>query len=393
MRISIVANQIEKFTSRVVELSKKFKKDIAWFPSEFRKVNHLIDGDSIDILMVDIDVEVEQFFSVDGFQFYALVKDCNGVPSVFGHGKAFQYVNVDKVFKCPECSKSIPNRTNKIFLKSINTGEIVAYGSSCADKVFGSSYKFLAKGIDKIQELKKEFTNSIAYDDAVNSALKHDRIVSASVMSFLSGEKYVTRKAWEYDGGSRPTADVVVDAVWQWDLFSQSQKYLELKEKIEIEKAKVHEFYSKEFEPKENFDFNVKTQFVNQGTTPGMIAYGVYKYFWEMEKRAKALLPQKPVVDSIFSVGDKVSNLELIYKRQHLFNSDFGQITFYNFEDKSGAEFVIKVGGHLDCDDEKDLVPGQVCSVIKATVKDKKFYKGIPQTVLKLSRKNHVTVK
>lgn len=407
MQISIVANKIEEFQERINKLSKRLKREIPWFPSNFIKIKQFVDSCPVEVLYATIDIDLEQIFSVNGFQFYALVKNNAEVPVIVSSDKeAFKIVNTDQSFKCPHCNKVIPHRKNKIFLKD-KDGKIVAFGSSCAQKYFGSSYKILAKGLDSIEEVKDYFTRGYAMTNGWKDALHHDRIFRVAIYTHLAGHPFVSKKDAEYTYKTSSSDRV---ATSQYDFYSEAfpnekrdpnayRDFLNRQEEIDNLKTKILEFYSN-YQPIENFDANVKAQFERQGIQQPLIVYGVYKYFWAQEKLVKESKPKKIWKDSGLSVGQVVENLEVEFVRSHSFGTNYGDVTFYNFIDNNGSSIVVRCTGYLDHLEKvspdfgrNDLVVGKHYLISKATVKDKKVYKDIPQTILKLGRKNNISEK
>lgn len=395
MRISIVANQVEVFEERLKQLSKKLKKSLEWCFSSFYKKSVFFEGQNIDVIYVDIDIEIDKVFSVDGFTFYASVKNVADIPSVFSSDPdAFKVLNTSQVFKCPHCNKVIPNRKNKIFLKN-EKGEIVAFGSSCAQKYFGSSYKFFVKGLEKLEEFKKSISGGIVQNQGWHSVIEHDQTVLCAIHAYKKGLKFVSKSNADY--GVQPTVDRVYE--FRQRFFWNQQEYSgRLSDQKEFDSAlpeyrtileKIYSFYEK-MEAKVNFDFNLKTQFSRKGNINGILVYGVYKYFWEQEKLAAESAPKPVWNDLKAEIGQEIKDLEVTFLRCSGYSGPWGYKSFYTFVTKDREQVTIPVTGFLDHFAEPEAGDKRTFLIKKATVTKKGSWKDIPQTTLKLTRKVNI---
>lgn len=437
MRIEIVAGRKEEFIDRITKLSKKIKKEIKFEDLGIveRSISIKDDGEEsyIDVSFASFEVDIEEHlqYNVNGFTFFAMVKDDGENPMVISPDKeAFKRLNLDRVFECPHCHRTIQNRKNKVFLQK--DGELFAFGSKCATEYFGESFKFLTKNLGFFEGFEEDMLGFSMVNK--NNIEKFYLTVAASIQAFKNGVEL--KKMIE----GRPSLGGYPEEIKAKDIINENlEGYFflrstlnnpdtkpEIKKRYEEMKIQfdniiggddfknIIEHY-KNAEPTDNFGFNVKNQFNNQGNVAGILVYGVYKYFWDEAKKNAAKLEPKEYNRFPGAVGEKISNVKVKLSRFNSFETDFGTKFVYSFlTDNAENITVFSMGqlpvhcGYDNMSDFKEIHAdikkredgqefreikfevGLEFVILKGVIKDQKEYKGIPQTTIKLGRMKNI---
>lgn len=490
--ISIVAYKQEEFKERIDALSKKLKKEIkvdfkGICKRTFQKSGGE-DGEPIvfEVNFANYEIEVDLQYSMNGYTFFGMIKDDGDNPLVISPDpEAFKRLNLDRVFKCPHCNKTMQNRKTKVYLQK--DGELFAFGSTCATEYFGDSYKYLTKSLGffegfeedlhfytKINENETEkFYNTVALaihayktgiefkklvkdsknewieikaKDRVQEVLNWYPILKDFEKSIVEIKKdtYGTKYLEVLKESPTITEEMIKRILDQAEIETQekiNKNYTvhifgtDSKEKMDIRKVikdiiqgedfkNIIKFYE-EMNPADNFGFNLKNQFTTQGNLVGVLVYGVYKYFWDTAK--KNMEPKEKETWNRFpgEVGDEVKNLKVKLLKFTSFETGFGAKYVYTFVTENREQITVFFTGMIAAQSGYDFsnsnprsgtdgyFEGAECIGVmrengeffrtgikfeigmdfvikKAKIKDHKDYKGIPQTVLKISRANQI---
>ncbi len=494
--IRIVAHKQEEFKLRVAELEKKIKKEVKVEFLGTRKVEYSgTDGEGepyfFEVNFAEYNVEVDLQYSMNGYTFFAMIHDEGENPIVQSPDpEAFKRLNLDRVFKCPHCNKTIQNRKTKVYLQK--DGEIFAFGSKCASEYFGDSYKYLVKNLGFFKGFEEDMQGFARINK--NDVEKFYNTVALAIHAFKIGIEF--KKLVEVERyGRKETIEVkakdrVADTVKWMGYAKDSEKLLreneeslintmvglafqkdpngnipdniekakelgqkEIREKIDalynvnifgpdsplkMDARKVikdiisgEDFksiikYYEETEPKDNFGFNLKTQFTTQGNIGGILVYGIYKYFWDKAKRE--MEPKEKETWNRFpgEVGTEVKNVKVKLLRFTSFETGFGEKYVYTFVTENREQLTVFFTGKISAHSGYDFTSsnprggidgyfegsewigntresdgeffrtgvkfeaGMEFLIKKAKIKEQKDYKGTPQTTLKLTRANQI---
>jgi hypothetical protein len=128
---------------------------------------------------------------------------------------------------------------------------------------------------------------------------------------------------------------------------------------------------------------NIKTLEIIQELLKDEIEAAIEKEKNRKEKEAqKKELEENRVakLQYIGKIGEKLE-LNLIYTGTAYYESNYGHVNLYFFQDGSGNEFVWKTSTWL-CDDNQNRPERGQSIVVKATIKDHSEYKGKKQNSL-----------
>lgn len=413
--VRVVASKKEEFEERVKKLSEKLKKEIK---VEFKGIRkHTFqkpggeDGEPIifEVSFAHYELEVDLQYSVNGYTFFGMIKDDGANPIVISlNPEAFKRLNLDRVFKCPYCNKTIQNRKTKVYLEK--DGELFAFGSSCAAEYFGDSYKYLTKNLGFFAGFEEDLHFYAQINE--NDVEKFYNTVALAIHAFKSGiefkklvknhkDEWIEIKAkdriqdvlsWypsilksqensvlemkntligaKYLDALKQNPNITEDVVKEFEKQTEAQIQEKIekiynvhifgedsKEKMDIRKVikdiiqgedfkNITKFYE-EMNPSDNFGFNLKNQFQSQGNLVGILVYGVYKYFWDTAK--KNIEPKEKETWNRFpgEVGDEVKNLKVKLLRFTSFETGFGSKYVYTFVTENKEQITIFFTGML----------------------------------------------
>lgn len=490
--VQVVASKKEEFEERVKELSKKLKKEVKTEYKGLRKVQYEgkdDEGESFpyEVTFAVFEIEVDLQYSMNGYTFFAQVKDEGDNPLVISPDpEAFKRLNLDRVFKCPHCNKTFKNRKTKVYLQK--DGELFAFGSSCATEYFGDSYKYLTKNLGFFEGFDEDCRGYGVINK--NDIEKFYNTVALSILAFKTGIEFKKLVETERNGRKEiievKAKDRVEEILGYYNLIAKNRKNLlndldykygdtfykkeietrtltaeQIQEFKEMDIKQIEESTEKNYntetlwfdstvprslrktlketiagkdfagiikfyegmEPKDNFGFNLKTQFTSQGNLVGILVYGVYKYFWDEAK--KTMIPKDKETWNRFpgEVGAEIKNVKVKLLRFTSFETGFGEKFVYTFVTENREQLTVFFTGMIaahngrgpdgpfegaygeiekipstDMDEgfykvrkgEVKFEVGMEFIITKAKIKEQKDYKGTPQTTLKLSRGTNI---
>jgi len=335
--------------------------------------------------VISYDVEFPEIYQIEGFEFLGGLTDSDGMVTWFskGEGEANLHSEVDEnmVFKCYHCNKTMQNRNNRLFFKKENEG-IISFGVKCAENYFGIDvYKKLRSASFVWNSMVDEFGGgSFGY----NFEEAHNNAVDFCLIWFGNNKGYVSQAkaesggqgatSWEADYFCPPHSPTLrqrdldeIHAFWDSNPYTP--------EEMDSLKKKIYKYYE-EKEVKSDFDRNLKNLFEMRGAKIGLLVYGVYAYFKDIEKMEEEKRNPKFVPE--WFEGEEVENMAVTFKDIKWFEGQFGATALVTLLSERNCFKWFTSSGKLD-----NFEKGKEYLLTKATVRKRDEFKGYKTTVIK----------
>jgi hypothetical protein len=284
----------------------------------------------------------------------------------------------------------MPNRNKRFFFLKEADNSVVSIGSTCARDYFGFDIcTTLERGLDYIHQIE-EMGEEYSIRGGRIRASRYSEIVIRAIQLYHARYPYISKakaeEAHENGNERASTAALVFHYVYaKLDMIEQleldklvseaSLTDLQLAEEIK----KIEKFYAEFYpNPTNTFEYNLKHQFEDQGSIVGILAYGVYNYYWKTAPKAKA-------VEYEYYPAEEIKDLEVVCTKATGFETAWGFKSIFIFA-KDQYQFVLFTSGSFSAKE------GDVVILKKASIIEKSEYNGKKQNKIKATVRGLVNV-
>jgi len=377
-KISVLQEKVQEIKKRLTKLNKKLTKkglpgmtiDVSSpYDSkiEVRDPEDYRGTTTINLKYVDLTIHHEiPILKESGYKFLATVSHKHGTKTIFNNSDD-NFYNKDIDFKkCDHCN--IKRDRNIIsFFRKAETNEIVQIGSTCVKEYFGLDLvSALVAGCGFINYLNEGDFGSLDAN-RWNDTLYFNKLLAASILVLRHDKRYIPTNT------ANSVSALICDhikgntPILRDYLYSDDSDWKEVSDKIYT--------HWSEIEPSNDFEFNVKTRFVDRNIrSEALIACGAFallKPEFEVDKDQEEV--SNRVNEHIGTKGDTLeANIHVI--KEIPYNGYYGPGTVIVMLTDTGHTLKWFTSTHkLVLNDEKR---------IKFTVKDHSIYNGYKDTVI-----------
>jgi len=332
--IKILLNNEENFLSKVEKLKKKVDINLLNRTVKIKTINYKDWNGEIrkkTYKEVSYNVDFPEMYIIDGFEYLGGLTSSDGMITWFAKDEnttLHDKVDENIVFKCYHCNKKITTRKNRLFFKKEN-GDIASFGVTCAENYFGIDIlRKLKKATIIWAKLGEENEEGYGGFSGLDSELEHDNAVDFCLNWFGQKNGFVS-KAKEQEEDKISTASELnfynppyvkykeheMKAVHEfWD----GNPYT--KEQMDELKKKIYDFYENR-EVVTDFDRNLKNLFEMRGSKIGILVYGIFNYFKELDLLAEK---KNGFVPEWFE-DENIQDMKVTFKNISYFQGQFGE--------------------------------------------------------------------
>jgi hypothetical protein len=341
---------------------------------------------------------------IEGYDFLGGIHLKDGVPIIFNRYENTplnSMVDLSFNFRCVHCGKIIIQRNHKLFFRNLFNDSIVSFGTNCAKRYFGED---ILSNLERSMILMDSLFDSDILEHSSHEGYSfYFEVMFYSIAMFKNNATFISQGKADSLGCMSSSATIMEYITAKYEhLDSVDNEIIQSFEanhpinfSFQDELEKIITYYEDK-QVVSDFDFNVKNQICMTGNRIGLLVYGVYAYYRTLrEEFEKSLVKNDKLVFEWHpaSIKDRIEidSAELVTIRPY--SSMYGNGVIYEFV--SGPYCFITFGTissfkRSDTFDSSVLKEGE-CFNMKMTIKDKKDYKGVQQTVVRNVKVRHIS--